>query len=189
MLIERSPLLYIGGLTIKQHCGRSRLQLPILLAGVTLCLGSMLETGDLHRMPLLTIYSGTQPPTGAFAAVRYGRSSFWVDDRDLNSKRVFMFLRMFSSLAETGVVPAVQRSSPSPLADACFGGRPEFGAGAVGQIIGVFATRDPLQRNATGVFFGQVLARHLDPNGKLGHDFLDGAREQDDLICVWPIRS
>ena len=56
-------------------------------------------------MPLLTIHSSTQPPTGAFAAVRYERSSFWVDDRDLNSKRVFMFLRMFSSLAETGVVP------------------------------------------------------------------------------------
>jgi hypothetical protein len=37
--------------------------------------------------------------------VRYGRFWFWIDDRDLDSKRVFMFLRMFSALAETGVVP------------------------------------------------------------------------------------
>jgi len=64
-----------------------------------------LASGELHRMPLLHIHSGTQSPADAFAAVRYGRSSFWVDDRDLSSKRVFMFLRMFSSLAETGVVP------------------------------------------------------------------------------------
>ena len=30
---------------------------------------------------------------------------FWVDDRDLPSKRVFTFFRMFSSIAETGVTP------------------------------------------------------------------------------------
>jgi hypothetical protein len=56
-------------------------------------------------MPLLHIRSGTEAPADAFAAVRYRHSWFWVDDRDLISKRVFMFLRMFASLAETGVVP------------------------------------------------------------------------------------
>ncbi|KAB2919063.1 MAG: hypothetical protein F9K29_07540 [Hyphomicrobiaceae bacterium] len=61
--------------------------------------------GDVHRVPPLRIRSGAERPSDAFAAVRYGNSWFWVDDRDLNSKRVFMFLRMFSSLAETGVVP------------------------------------------------------------------------------------
>jgi hypothetical protein len=37
--------------------------------------------------------------------VRYRNYWFWIDDRDLNSKRLFMFLMMFSSLAETGAVP------------------------------------------------------------------------------------
>jgi hypothetical protein len=60
--------------------------------------------GGVHRVPL-RIRSGTDRPPDAFAAVRYGRFWFWVEDRDLDSKRVFMFLRMFSALAETGVVP------------------------------------------------------------------------------------
>ncbi|MFZ1105874.1 MAG: hypothetical protein WAN86_23945, partial [Hyphomicrobiaceae bacterium] len=64
-----------------------------------------LTSGDVHRMPRLRIRSGTDRPPDAFAAVRYGRFWFWIDDRDLDSKRVFMFLRMFSALAETGVVP------------------------------------------------------------------------------------
>jgi hypothetical protein len=61
--------------------------------------------GEMRRMSLLQIRSGAQPPPDAFTAVRYRLSWFWVDDRDLSSKRVFMFLRMFASLAETGVVP------------------------------------------------------------------------------------
>jgi hypothetical protein len=62
-------------------------------------------SGDISRMPLLRIRSGSQAPADAFAAVHYRRSWFWVDDRDMTSKRVFMFLRMFASLAETGIVP------------------------------------------------------------------------------------
>ena len=34
-------------------------------------------------------------------------SRIWVDDRDLGSKRIFSFLMVFSSIAETGVVPQV----------------------------------------------------------------------------------
>jgi hypothetical protein len=59
----------------------------------------------MHRRPRLRIRSGPDRPPDAFVAVRYGRFWFWIDDRDLDSKRVFMFLRMFSALAETGVVP------------------------------------------------------------------------------------
>jgi hypothetical protein len=66
---------------------------------------AQLTSGGGHRMPRLRIRSGTDRPPDAFAAVRYGRFWFWIDDRDLDSKRVFMFLRMFSALAETGVVP------------------------------------------------------------------------------------
>jgi hypothetical protein len=53
------------------------------------------------------IHSGSEPPRDAYAAVRYRNYWFWIDDRDLDSKRAFMFLRIFSSIAETGAVPQV----------------------------------------------------------------------------------
>ncbi len=54
---------------------------------------------------LAHIRSGPERPTDAFAAVHYRGHWFWVDDRDLDSKRMFMFLMMFSSLSESGKVP------------------------------------------------------------------------------------
>jgi hypothetical protein len=48
-----------------------------------------------------------QQPSDAYAAVRYRDHWFWIDDRDLASKRAFTFLRIFSSIAETGSVPQV----------------------------------------------------------------------------------
>lgn len=54
---------------------------------------------------LVHIRSSSERPLDAYAAVRYRNHWFWVDDRDLASKRVFLFLMMFSSLAETGTVP------------------------------------------------------------------------------------
>jgi hypothetical protein len=53
------------------------------------------------------IHSGSESPRDAYAAVRYRNYWFWIDDRDLDSKRAFMFLRIFSSIAETGAVPQV----------------------------------------------------------------------------------
>jgi hypothetical protein len=53
------------------------------------------------------IRSGSAAPQDAYVAVRYRNHWFWVDDRDLASKRVFTFLRMFSSIAETGVAPQI----------------------------------------------------------------------------------
>ena len=55
--------------------------------------------------PLARIRSGTVQPSDAYAAIRYRDHWFWIDDRDLASKRVFTFLRIFSSIAETGAVP------------------------------------------------------------------------------------
>jgi hypothetical protein len=55
--------------------------------------------------PFIHVSAGTDAPQDAFAAARYHGHWFWIDDRDLNSKRTFMFLMIFSSLAETGVVP------------------------------------------------------------------------------------
>lgn len=58
--------------------------------------------------PAVRIRSGDgSPPADAYVTVRYRGQWFWIDDRDLGSKRIFTFLRMFSSIAETGVAPQV----------------------------------------------------------------------------------
>jgi hypothetical protein len=62
-------------------------------------------TGGRREHALMRIHSGASQPQDAYVAVRYRNLWFWVDDRDLPSKRVFTFLRMFSSIAETGVTP------------------------------------------------------------------------------------
>jgi len=55
--------------------------------------------------PVARIMAGDAPPADAYVAVRYRSHWFWIDDRDLASKRAFSFLKIFSSIAETGVVP------------------------------------------------------------------------------------
>lgn len=55
--------------------------------------------------PFIRVHAGAFAPQDAFAAANYHGHWFWIDDRDLDSKRTFMFLMIFSSLAETGVVP------------------------------------------------------------------------------------
>lgn len=55
--------------------------------------------------PLARVLVSDTQPQDAYIAVRYRNLWFWVDDRDLGSKRAFTFLRMFSSIAETGVTP------------------------------------------------------------------------------------
>lgn len=57
--------------------------------------------------PLARIHASSEPPADAYVAVRYRNYWFWIDDRDLASKRAFTFLRIFSSIAETGSVPQV----------------------------------------------------------------------------------
>lgn len=56
---------------------------------------------------MVKIHSGSNPPAGAFVAVRYRGTSYWIDDDDYASKRTFTLLMIFTSLAETGVVPQV----------------------------------------------------------------------------------
>lgn len=63
------------------------------------------DASDPHDRPLIRIFSGSAPPARPYAAVRYHDTWFWIPDDDLASKRVFTFLMMFFSLAETGVTP------------------------------------------------------------------------------------
>lgn len=55
--------------------------------------------------PLVRILSGPAPPAGAFSAVSYRNTWYWIDDQDFASKRIFTLLMLFFSLAETGVTP------------------------------------------------------------------------------------
>lgn len=55
--------------------------------------------------PLMHILSGNKRPADAYAAINYRNRWFWIDDRDLNSKRTFRFLMMFASLAEVDSLP------------------------------------------------------------------------------------
>jgi hypothetical protein len=57
--------------------------------------------------PVVHVHSGEGRPPDAYIAARYRDRWFWIDDRDLASKRLFAFLMVFSSIAETGAVPQV----------------------------------------------------------------------------------
>jgi hypothetical protein len=61
------------------------------------------DAPDAHDRPLINIHSGPTPAPRAYAAVRYHDTWYWIGDDDLASKRIFTFLMMFFSLAETGV--------------------------------------------------------------------------------------
>jgi hypothetical protein len=61
----------------------------------------------INAVPLIHIYSSSAPPANAYTAAFYRGRWFWVDDDDLRSKRVFMFLLIFSALSETRAVPQI----------------------------------------------------------------------------------
>ena len=60
---------------------------------------------NLRDRPLIRIQSSASPPPDSYAAVRYRGTWYWISDSDPASKRVFTFLMIFFSLAETGVTP------------------------------------------------------------------------------------
>ncbi len=59
--------------------------------------------------PLLRILSSSSKPENAFVAVPYRDHWFWLDDRDVPSKRMFSFLMFVFTLVETG------EKAPAPL--------------------------------------------------------------------------
>jgi hypothetical protein len=52
--------------------------------------------------PLIRVRSGDSLPADAYVGVRYRKQWFWIDDRDLSSKRMFAFSMLLFSLTETG---------------------------------------------------------------------------------------
>jgi len=63
-----------------------------------------LESGGDAPEPqrLMRIRSSNSTPSEASTAVQYRDHWFWIDDRDLKSKRAFAFMLMLFTLAETG---------------------------------------------------------------------------------------
>jgi len=61
------------------------------------------DTGSgVPSTPLIRIHSSRDQPADAFAAVPYHGYWFWIDDRNLPSKRMFSFLMFIFTLVETG---------------------------------------------------------------------------------------
>ncbi len=52
--------------------------------------------------PLIRVQSSAEKPGDAFVSVLYRNSYFWIDDRDLFSKKLFSFLMFVFTLVETG---------------------------------------------------------------------------------------
>jgi hypothetical protein len=55
------------------------------------------------------IHSSSGKPGDAFVTVQYRNTWFWIDDRDLKSKRAFAFMLMLFTLSDTG------EKDPMPL--------------------------------------------------------------------------
>ena len=58
------------------------------------------EKQPLYR--LVQIHSSGSKPSDASVAVAYRGHWFWIDDRDLRSKRAFAFMLMLFTLSDTG---------------------------------------------------------------------------------------
>ena len=78
---------------------------PDIAGGEVMPPGRKADAPDPSDRPLVQISSGASQPAGAYAAVHYRDSWYWIADNDFASKRVFTFLMLFFSLAETGVTP------------------------------------------------------------------------------------
>jgi len=63
--------------------------------------------GGAPTSQLVHVLSGPSAPADAYASIPYRGRWYWVDDRDLASKIRFTLLMILSSLAETGVAPAM----------------------------------------------------------------------------------
>ena len=59
-------------------------------------------TNSARSPRMIQIHSSKVSPKDAFAAIPYRGNWFWMDDRDLKSKRTFSFMMLLFTLADTG---------------------------------------------------------------------------------------
>jgi hypothetical protein len=59
------------------------------------------QQGAAKFMRLVRIHTAKSSPANAFVAVKYHDSWFWIDDNDLESKRVFSLMMMFFTMIDT----------------------------------------------------------------------------------------
>jgi len=64
--------------------------------------GSQGAAGEPASPRLVRIYSSKSHPKDAFVAVRYRGHWYFIDDRDLRTKRTFAFMMLLFTLADTG---------------------------------------------------------------------------------------
>jgi hypothetical protein len=64
------------------------------------------QAGEAAGRPLVHIRSSRDEPAHAYAAVPYKGHWYWIDETDVDSKRIFTFLMILFSLAETGQTSA-----------------------------------------------------------------------------------
>ena len=57
---------------------------------------------NTNAVRMIEIKCSKTKPADAFVTVEYRKHWFWIDDRDLKSKRVFSFMMMLFTLADTG---------------------------------------------------------------------------------------
>jgi hypothetical protein len=57
---------------------------------------------EADKLRLIRVQNSKSKPADAYAAVHYREHWFWIDDRDLRSKRAFAYMMMLFTLADTG---------------------------------------------------------------------------------------
>ena len=85
------------------------IDLPAAHAAGVRALPGEWRQGDAQAKALVHIFAGTEAPADTYAAVPYKGYWYWIDDDDIASKRIFTFLLILFSLAETG------QSTPAPV--------------------------------------------------------------------------
>jgi hypothetical protein len=78
------------------------IELPATHTGDRRALPSRRHAGHERAGSPLHVHSGTAEPADVYAAVRYKNFWYWINDTDIESKRIFTILMILFSLAETG---------------------------------------------------------------------------------------
>ena len=86
----------------------SHIEVPVDHVTDKIATPTNIETPDgrAEYQPLIRIKGGSEKPATDFVAVQYEDHWFWIDKRDLSSKRTFSILLFLFRLAETGDTPA-----------------------------------------------------------------------------------